>query len=78
MDEPTAGLSLEEARNLLDMIKNLGFQITIILISHNIDLVLDFADRITVLHYGSVIIEGTGEEIRNDSKVREIYTGIET
>lgn len=76
LDEPTAGLSMEEGKSLLAMIGKLGAEITIILISHQIDLVLEFADLITVLHHGRVIFEGTSEEVQRHPKVMEIYTGI--
>jgi branched-chain amino acid transport system ATP-binding protein len=77
LDEPTAGLSPAETSNFITMIQSLGRDITLIVVEHDMDVVFDLADRITVLHYGQVIAEGTKEEIKADPKVREIYLGVE-
>lgn len=77
LDEPAAGLNREEtedlARFLLDIREELG--ITQVLIEHDLRFVLELADRVQVLDFGRTIAEGTPEEIRQDARVNEAYTG---
>ena len=75
LDEPAAGLSPSERVVLTTLIKELPDDVTLILIEHNVEIVLDLADRITVLHRGSVIAEGIPEEIRSNQEVQQIYLG---
>jgi branched-chain amino acid transport system ATP-binding protein len=75
LDEPTAGLSTEETRIVLDLIRGLSREITLIIIEHDMDVVFEVADRIVVLNYGTVIADGSKNEVRNDPTVREIYLG---
>ncbi len=77
LDEPSAGLTVEESSDVSDMIHNLGADITVLIVAHDMDLVFGVASRIMVLHYGQIIAEGTPEEIQADSRVKEIYMGIE-
>ena len=77
MDEPSTGLTTAESAEVIGMIRNLGKDITVILVAHDMDLVFGVADRIIVLHYGEIIAEGAPEEIRTDSRVKEIYMGAE-
>lgn len=77
LDEPQTGLTPAEIADLTKMIRNLGANITVLVIAHDLDLVFDIADRILVLHYGEVIAIGTSEEIKNDLRVKEVYMGIE-
>lgn len=77
LDEPTAGLSMSESKELIDLIQNLGKDVTMLMIAHDLDLVYEVADQISVLHYGQLVAEGTPEEIREHPKVKEIYLGIE-
>jgi len=77
LDEPSAGLTMEECSGIIDMIKNLGLDITVIIVDHDMDLVFGVAERIVVLHYGQIIAHGTPEEIQADPRVKEIYLGIE-
>jgi len=77
LDEPSAGLTSEESADLVEMINNLGRDITVLVVAHDMDLVFGLADRIIVLHYGRIIVEGSPEEIQEDSRVKEIYIGIE-
>jgi branched-chain amino acid transport system ATP-binding protein len=77
LDEPSAGLTAEESSDLVEMIHKLGRDITVIVVAHDMDLVFGLADRIIVLHYGLIIVQGTPEEIQADSRVKEIYMGIE-
>lgn len=77
MDEPSSGLAAAEVAGLIDLIRNLGGDITVLMVAHDMDLVFEVAERIIVLHYGEIIAEGTCEEISCDSRVKEIYMGIE-
>jgi branched-chain amino acid transport system ATP-binding protein len=76
LDEPSTGLTTTESADIISMIRNLGPDIMVIIVAHDMDLVFGVAERIIVLHYGEIIAEGTPEEIRNDSRVEEIYMGI--
>jgi len=79
LDEPVAGMNLEEtedmARFILDIREELG--IAMILVEHDMGLVMDIADRILVLDFGQVIGEGTPEEVQNDPNVVKAYLGEE-
>lgn len=77
LDEPSAGLTSEESSNITEMIRDLGSNITVILVAHDMDLVFGMAERILVLHYGELVAEGTSEEISTNPKVMEIYMGKE-
>ncbi|HEY48747.1 MAG TPA: ABC transporter ATP-binding protein [Dehalococcoidia bacterium] len=78
LDEPTSGLSEAAAASFLDMIRELGRDITVVIVEHDMDVVFDLADYITVLHHGEVIAEGTGREIKDNHMVKEIYLGEES
>ena len=75
LDEPTAGLSASETSDIMELVRSLGRDISVLFISHDMDVIFSIADRITVLHYGQVIAEGTPEEIRANPKVKQIYLG---
>jgi branched-chain amino acid transport system ATP-binding protein len=75
LDEPAAGLSPSERLVLTGLIKGLSREVTLILIEHDMEVVLDIADRITVLQHGSVIAEGTPAEIRANQQVQNVYLG---
>jgi len=75
LDEPAAGLSPSERVILTGLIKNLPRDVTLILIEHDMEIVLDLADSITVLDRGSVIAEGTPAEIKNNETVQKVYLG---
>lgn len=77
LDEPTAGLSAAEVVRVVAMIRSLSREITILMIEHDMDVAFEIADRITVLHQGNLIAEGSVEAIRNDRQVREIYLGVD-
>ena len=74
-DEPTAGMGPEETRDTIDLIEEVLVDQTLILVEHDIELVMDLSDRITVLHRGEVLSEGTPEEIAEDEAVRDAYLG---
>ncbi|HYB72816.1 MAG TPA: ABC transporter ATP-binding protein [Candidatus Sulfotelmatobacter sp.] len=75
LDEPMAGLSPGERQAVLALLGRIGRDIPLVMIEHDMDLALDLADRVTVLHYGEVIAEGTPAEIRANPTVQEIYLG---
>jgi branched-chain amino acid transport system ATP-binding protein len=75
LDEPMAGLSREERQDMQRLLAAIPRSLTILMIEHDMEVALDFADRITVLHYGQVIVEGRRAEIVADPRVREIYLG---
>lgn len=77
LDEPLAGTSHEESRNVITTLKELKQELPIILIEHDMDAVFALADRVSVLVYGRIIASGSPENIRNDPAVRAAYLGEE-
>jgi branched-chain amino acid transport system ATP-binding protein len=75
LDEPTAGLAPAETALVTSIIKGLPREITTILIEHDMDVAFEIAERITVLHFGSILAEGSLEQIKGNPKVTEIYLG---
>jgi len=75
LDEPLAGLSREERGAVKQLIAGVPRETTVVMIEHDMDTALDMAERITVLHYGRVIVEGTRAEVVADPKTREVYLG---
>ena len=75
LDEPFAGLSVEERRDVLQLVTGIPRDVTIVMIEHDMDVALDFAERITVLHFGEVVVEGTRGEVVTHPRTREIYLG---
>ena len=75
LDEPAAGLSSGESQEMAEFLKRLDPNLAILLIEHDMDVVFDFADHISVLHFGEVVEEGLTARIRASEKVREIYLG---
>ena len=75
LDEPFAGLSIDERRDVRQLLAAIPRDVTIVMIEHNMDVALDLADRITLLHFGEVIVEGTRAEVVADPRTREVYLG---
>jgi branched-chain amino acid transport system ATP-binding protein len=75
LDEPFAGLSVEERRDVLRLVTGIPRDVTIVMIEHDMDVALDFAERISVLHFGQVVVEGTRSEVVAHPRTREIYLG---
>jgi branched-chain amino acid transport system ATP-binding protein len=75
LDEPFAGLSIDERRDVQQLLAAIPRDVTMVMIEHNMDVALDLADRITLLHFGEVIVEGTRAEVVADPRTREVYLG---
>lgn len=75
LDEPTAGLSPAESHSMTALLKNLDPTITLLVIEHDMDVAFELTDRITVLHYGRVVADGLGHEVKANPLVQEIYLG---
>jgi len=75
LDEPLAGLSQGERQSIRELLAQVPRDVTIVMIEHDMDTALAFAERITVLHYGQVIVEGTRAEVVADPRTKEVYLG---
>jgi branched-chain amino acid transport system ATP-binding protein len=75
LDEPTAGVSEQETKGIIQLIKSLSSKYTIIFIEHDIEMVMSVAEKITVLHQGSILAEGDPGEIRKNQDVQSVYLG---
>ena len=75
LDEPFAGLSLEERKDVTKLLRAIPRDVTIVMIEHDMDVALELADRITLMHFGEVVIEGTRTEVVAHPRTREIYLG---
>jgi len=75
LDEPAAGLSSGESAEMAKFLQRLDPHLAILLIEHDMDVVFDVADQISVLHFGEVLETGTPEQIHNSQRVQEIYLG---
>lgn len=78
LDEPAGGLNMKETEELGELIESIrGLGITIMLVEHDMNLIMDISDRILVLHYGRVLASGTPGEIKENEAVIEAYLGID-
>jgi branched-chain amino acid transport system ATP-binding protein len=75
LDEPFAGLSIDERREVQKLLAAIPREVTVVMIEHNMDVALELADRITLLHFGEVVVEGTRAEVVADPRTREVYLG---
>jgi len=75
LDEPAAGLSPEETKRLVSLVRALKGRYTIVLIEHKMDIIMSVSDRISVMHFGSLIAEGAPAEIQRNREVRRAYLG---
>lgn len=75
LDEPTAGMTREQTREAVGLIKNVTKGKTLMVVEHDMDVVFHIADRITVLYYGEILASGTPDEIRKNERVRAAYLG---
>ncbi|RXG99469.1 ABC transporter ATP-binding protein [Bradyrhizobium zhanjiangense] len=75
LDEPLAGLSADERRDVERLLQTIPRDVTIIMIEHDMDVALAFADVITVMQHGQIVVEGNRAEVVADPKTREVYLG---
>ena len=75
LDEPTAGMSPAETARITELIASLARTLTVLIVEHDMDVVFRLADRVSVLHEGRVIADGTAQEVRGDTRVNEVYLG---
>ena len=75
LDEPAAGLSSGESREMAEFLKRLDPALAILLIEHDMDVVFDVVSHISVLHFGAIVEQGRNEEIRGSERVQQIYLG---
>jgi branched-chain amino acid transport system ATP-binding protein len=75
LDEPTAGLNAEETRSMVPLIRRVVQGKTLVIVEHDMEVVFNLADRITVLNYGQVLATGTPDEIRGSEEVKKAYLG---
>src|SRR5437588_183934 len=73
LDEPTAGMSAAETRETVALVRRIAEHLTILIVEHDMEVVMGLANRITVLHYGRVLAEGTPAEIQQNPRVLEVY-----
>ncbi len=73
LDEPTAGMSAAETHETMDLVRRIAKNLTILIVEHDMQMVMELAQRITVFHYGGVLAEGTPAEIQQNPKVLEVY-----
>jgi branched-chain amino acid transport system ATP-binding protein len=73
LDEPTAGMSAAETHETMQLIKRIARNLTILIVEHDMQVVMELCDRITVLHYGAILAEGDPGEIQRNPKVQEVY-----
>jgi branched-chain amino acid transport system ATP-binding protein len=75
LDEPAAGLSLIERQRLLALLRELPRTLTLVMIEHDMEIALQAVDRVTVMHNGAIVAEGTPGEVAADTRVHDIYMG---
>nr|WP_265596109.1 ATP-binding cassette domain-containing protein [Verrucomicrobium sp. BvORR106] len=75
LDEPVAGMSVRERQETSQLIRKISQNRSVIVIEHDMEFVKEIADRVTVMHMGKVISEGSMETVQNDPKVIEVYIG---
>ena len=75
LDEPLAGLAAAERERVAALIRSIASDIPVLIVEHDIDRVLGFSQRVTVMNQGRVLMTGSPEEVRSDARVQEIYTG---
>jgi branched-chain amino acid transport system ATP-binding protein len=73
LDEPTAGMSAAETHDTIELVRRIARDLTILIVEHDMQVVMELADRITVLHYGQILAEGRPAEIQQNPRVLEVY-----
>jgi branched-chain amino acid transport system ATP-binding protein len=77
LDEPTCGLSPEEAQSFVSIIRAFSRDFTVLLIDHDMDVTFGIAEKVMVLHYGTVVAFGSPQDVKNNPQVQEIYMGVD-
>ena len=77
LDEPTCGLSPDEAQSFVSIIRGFSRDFTVLLIDHDMDVTFGIAEKVMVLHYGTVVAFGSPEEVKANPQVQEIYMGVD-
>jgi branched-chain amino acid transport system ATP-binding protein len=75
LDEPTSGMGIDDIAAMKALIADLGRDYTVLFIEHNMDIVMDISNRITVMQAGRILAQGTPAEIRGDKDVKRAYLG---
>ena len=75
MDEPTAGMSPEETRTMMNLITRLATECTVVLVEHKMKMVMGLCERLIVLHHGELLAQGSPDDIRGNAEVRRVYLG---
>ena len=75
LDEPLAGLAAAERERVSNLVKNVAAGVPVLVVEHDVDRVLGFSQRVTVMNQGEVLMSGTPQEVRSDRRVQEVYTG---
>jgi branched-chain amino acid transport system ATP-binding protein len=75
LDEPFAGLSVDERKDIRRLLDSIPRSVTVLMIEHDMDTALDFAEYITLLNFGEVVVQGTREDVLADPRTREVYLG---
>jgi len=75
LDEPFAGLSVDERMDIKELLKSIPRDVTIVMIEHDMDVALDFAERISLMHFGEMVVDGSRAEVVDHPRTREIYLG---
>ncbi len=78
LDEPLAGLAAAERERVSRLVQTVAHHIPVLIVEHDIDRVLGFSQRVTVMNQGEVLMTGSSDEVRNDARVQEVYTGTGT
>jgi branched-chain amino acid transport system ATP-binding protein len=73
LDEPTAGMSASETHDTMALVRRIAENLTILIVEHDMQVVMELAQRITVFHYGRVLAEGTPADIQRNPRVQEVY-----
>ena len=73
LDEPTAGMSAAETHDTMELVQRIGQNLTILIVEHDMNVVMELAGRITVLNYGAILAEGSPKEIQENPRVLEVY-----
>ena len=75
LDEPFAGLSVDERNRIKELLSSIPRDVTIVMIEHDMDVALEFAERVTLMNFGQIVVEGSRAEVVDHPRTREIYLG---